>query len=141
MALTAAKNYDTALLDAVSAYLNSNLDETIYCEFPEEFESADGTFFLLLLALYGLCRLGKLWQDNLITKILALGLRQVPEEPCLFTTSQLAEIADTLDPNLSTAIRANVTSTSADEHIVQVIIFFYVNDIVMICSPNEASHK
>jgi hypothetical protein len=139
MALTTAKNCDTAQLDAVSAYLNSNLDETIYCEFPEGFESADGTFLLLFLALYRLRCSGKLWQDNLTRKMLALGLRQVPEEPCLFTTSQSAEIVDTLNPNLSTAIRANVASTGADEHIVQVIIFFYVDDIVMICSPNEAS--
>jgi hypothetical protein len=118
MALTTAKNCETAQLDAVSANLKSNLDETIYCEFPEGFKSVDGTFLLLLLALYGLRRSRKLWQDNLTTKMLALGLRQVPEVPCLFTTSQSAEIVDTLDPNLSTAIRANVASTGTDEHIV-----------------------
>jgi hypothetical protein len=141
MALTTAKSCDTAQLDVVSAYLNSNPDETVYCEFPEGFESADGAFLLLFLALYELRCSEKLWQDNLTRKMLALGIGQVPDEPCLFTTSQSAEIVDTVNPNLSTAIRRNVASTGADEHIVQVIIFFYVDDIIMICSPNEASHK
>jgi hypothetical protein len=35
MASTAAKNCDTAYLDTVSVYLNSNLNEIIYCEFPK----------------------------------------------------------------------------------------------------------
>jgi hypothetical protein len=53
MALVAAFDLETAQLDSVNAFLNSVLDEIVYCEFPEGFEES-GNCLLLKRALYGL---------------------------------------------------------------------------------------
>ena len=53
MAVTAAFDLETRHLDAVNAFLNSSLDETIYCYFPDGFKQL-GHCLLLLKALYGL---------------------------------------------------------------------------------------
>jgi hypothetical protein len=38
MALTAALDLDTYQLDAVTAFLNAEHDEIIYCQYPERFK-------------------------------------------------------------------------------------------------------
>jgi hypothetical protein len=38
MAFTAALDLDTCQLDAVTAFLNAELDEIIYCQYPEGFK-------------------------------------------------------------------------------------------------------
>ena len=38
MAITAAFNLETRQLDAVNAFINSALDETVYVEFPDGFK-------------------------------------------------------------------------------------------------------
>ena len=88
MALTAAFDLDTCHLDSVNAFLNSLLDETVYCEFPEGFEEP-GHCMLLLRALYGLRRAPKLWQDELSNTLKELGLQPIPEEPCVFTNGRV----------------------------------------------------
>ena len=55
MAITAARNLEAFQLDAVNAFTNSELDETVYCAFPDGFQQ-DGKCLLLLRALYGLRR-------------------------------------------------------------------------------------
>jgi hypothetical protein len=55
MAITAAYGLEAYQLDAVNAFTNSQLDETVYCTFPEGFDQL-GSCLLLLRALYGLRR-------------------------------------------------------------------------------------
>ena len=64
MALVAAFDLETAQLDSVNAFLNSVLDEVVYCEFPEGFEES-GNCLLLKRTLYGLRRSPLLWQKEL----------------------------------------------------------------------------
>src|SRR5204863_8455012 len=76
MAVTAAFDLETRHLDAVNAFLNSSLDETIYCHFPDGFKQLERCL-LLLKALYGLCRSPLLWLNSLSTLLLNLELRKV----------------------------------------------------------------
>jgi hypothetical protein len=55
MAITAAYDLEAYQLDAINAFINSKLDETVYCMFPEGFDQS-GSCLLLLRALYGLRR-------------------------------------------------------------------------------------
>ena len=47
MAVTAAFDLEAYQLDTISAFMNSDLDEVVYCEYPEGFER-DGYCLLLL---------------------------------------------------------------------------------------------
>src|SRR6266480_2987702 len=84
LALTAAYDLDTWYADVTNAFLNSILDETVYCKFPDGF-SQPGKFLRLLHALYSLRQAPRLWQQEFISTLKGLGLQQILEEPCLFT--------------------------------------------------------
>ena len=60
MAIAAAHDLETMQFDAINAFTNSDLDETVYIEFPDGFGTA-GMCLLLLKALYGLKRSPLLW--------------------------------------------------------------------------------
>jgi len=95
-------------LDAVNAFTNSELDETVYCVFPDGFQQ-DGKCLLLLRALYGLRRSPLLWLREFSTTLHNLGLNEVSGQPCLFATDD------------------------------GILVFFYVDDIVLLCRPEDLS--
>ena len=107
MALTAAFGLTAEQLDAVNAFLNADLDEEVFCWFPEGFEGDTNSCLQLLRALYGLRRSPLLWLQKLMATLLDLGLRNIPGEPCLFTNDDA------------------------------VILFFYVDDIVLLYHPTK----
>jgi hypothetical protein len=51
MTIIAVYNLEAFQLNAVNAFTNSSLDETVYCAFPDGFQQ-DGNCLLLLRALY-----------------------------------------------------------------------------------------
>jgi len=104
MAITAAYDLEAYQLDAFNAFINSQLDETVHCTFPEGFDQP-GRCLLLLRALYGLCRSPLLWLQEFSATLRELGLREVAGEPCLFVNNE------------------------------GIIIFFYVDDIVILYRP------
>ena len=55
MAIAAAHDLETMQFDAINAFMNSDLDETVYIKFPDGFGTA-GMCLLLLKVLYGLKR-------------------------------------------------------------------------------------
>ena len=83
IAMTAAYDLETYHLDAVNAFVNSQLDETVFCKFLDGFEQPDSCL-LLLRALYGLRRSPLLWLLELSATLKELGLQEVAGEPCLF---------------------------------------------------------
>lgn len=83
MAVTAAYDLEAHHLDAVNAFVNSQLDETVHCAFPDGF-SQSSSCLLLLRALYGLRRSPLLWLQEFSTTLRELGLCEVDGEPCLF---------------------------------------------------------
>jgi hypothetical protein len=86
MAITAAFDLEVYQLDPVNSFINSQLDETVYCTFPEGFDQP-GSCLLLLRALYGLRRSPLLWLQEFSATLRELGLREIAEEPCLFVNS------------------------------------------------------
>ena len=109
MAIIAAFGLHAIQLDAVNAFTNSKVDETVYCQCPEGFEQAE-LCLLLLLALYGLRRSPLLWLKEFSSTLIQLGLHQVPEEPCLYTNGKI-------------------------------IVFFYVDDIVILGQDLDLIHQ
>ena len=88
MAIAAVFDLETLQLDVQNAFVHSKLDEEVYCENPEGFNT-HGYCIQLQKALYGLCRAPRLWQQNLTKKLLDLELRQIAEEPCVFVNDFL----------------------------------------------------
>lgn len=83
MAIVAAFNLETWQCDAVNAFANSLIDETVYIEFPDGFRQK-GRCLLLRRALYGLRRSPLLWLNEFSTTLTSLGLTAVNGESCLF---------------------------------------------------------
>jgi hypothetical protein len=82
-ALVAAYDLDLRQRDAVNAFLNSKLRTPIYTRLPEGF-SKPGRCWKLQRALYGLRISPRLWQQDAAAVLRSLGLRQIPEDPCVF---------------------------------------------------------
>jgi hypothetical protein len=61
LALTAAFDLNTWYADIINAFLNSLLDEDVYCKLLDGF-TQPGKCIKLLRALYGLRRAPRLWQ-------------------------------------------------------------------------------
>ena len=89
MAIAAAFNLEIFQYDAVNAFLNSKLNEEIFCQCPEGFER-HGKCWTLIRALYGLKQSPLLWYKDLTSALEDLGLQAVPGVNCLFTNSYLS---------------------------------------------------
>ena len=88
MAISAAFDLEAHQFDAVNAFVNSDLDEEIYCQPPEGYQRPDSTW-LLLRALYGLKQSPLLWYRDFTTALEDLGLQPVPGVNCLFANDFL----------------------------------------------------
>jgi hypothetical protein len=97
--------------DATNAFLNARINRLVYVHTPEGFTDQLGKLLILKRALYGLKDAPTLWYKELTKSLTAIGLRQVPNTPCLFINNDL-------------------------------IVFFYVDDIVVLVHPSKlAAHK
>ncbi len=75
-ALAAFYNWFIEHLDAVAAYLNSNIDVLLYVELPNGYREA-GKVALLRKTIYGLKKSARQWNKNLSTKLLRAGLTRL----------------------------------------------------------------
>ena len=85
-ALSVHYGYDLGNSDITTAYLNSDLAETvedIYVELPDGFRQK-GKVGRLLKGLYGLKQAGRLWHQRLVGWLLERGFTQCLSDPCLF---------------------------------------------------------
>ncbi|KAI0992278.1 hypothetical protein K3495_g15908, partial [Podosphaera aphanis] len=82
ISLLAVFDMEIVSLDAVNAFLNSKLDETVVCCLPPGYE-IEGKEILLKRALYGLPRSPLLWANTVETELQKLGFRKVPGVDCL----------------------------------------------------------
>jgi hypothetical protein len=82
MAITAKFDLETQQMDAVNAFVNCPLDETVFMKFPPGYEKPNKVL-RLRKALYGLRRSPLLWQKELTKTFKELGFREVPQEPCV----------------------------------------------------------
>lgn len=74
-------------VDFVTAFLNGVLEEEVYVEIPEGFESHGdrNKVWKLNKALYGLDNASKVWNDTLEDFFSSIGMRQLSSCPCIFT--------------------------------------------------------
>ena len=85
LAYAASKDLEIHQLDAVAAYLNSDLTEEIYLSPPDGIPSTPGKVWRLKKALYSLKQAGLEWYSTLRTHIQSLGYAQSGHDPCLYT--------------------------------------------------------
>jgi hypothetical protein len=91
MAICAIFNLDAYQHDAINAFVNSLLDEEVYVHMPDGYEMP-GRCWRLLKALYGLRRSPRLWQLEFGSWLRSMGFKQVPEDPCVYTTEHIIVI-------------------------------------------------
>ncbi|KAI0992100.1 hypothetical protein K3495_g16086, partial [Podosphaera aphanis] len=95
MAVTAAYDLETRQFDAVNAFVNAPIRDTIYCPTPRGFErERNGIKQILSLkkALYGFKFSALYWYDELIQFLMEQGLFQVPGVNCMVTNDWLTLI-------------------------------------------------
>ena len=80
----ASCNLEIHHLNAVSAYLNSDLHEEIYLRPPDGIPLKPGTVWLLKKALYGQMQAGLEWFKTLWNHIKSIGYSQSGYNPCLY---------------------------------------------------------
>lgn len=86
VAVAAAKGWSIEQMDAIAAFLNSDLQEEIYLELPEGYdeERANRKVAKLKKALYGLKQSARCWSDEVKDKFTAMNLIQNPHDACLW---------------------------------------------------------
>ncbi|KAJ5124630.1 uncharacterized protein N7515_008455 [Penicillium bovifimosum] len=88
IAIITTFDLDTFQMDAVNAFLNSRLDNEVYCQYPAGIGS-NGKHLRLRRALYGLRIAGKRWETDIRTMLISLGFKPCPEDPCLYSDDKM----------------------------------------------------
>lgn len=90
MAIAAARDYELHQMDAVTAFLNSSLDEEVYMEVPDGLKQpGEPMVCRLRKSLYGLKQAPRCWMTTLTTWLTAYGFRQSVADPCLYSKQGL----------------------------------------------------
>ncbi len=84
LAYAAAHDLEIHQLDAVAAYLNSDLTEEIYLRPPDGVPTSPNMVWHLKKALYGLKQAGLEWYRTLQSHIKSIGYAQSGYDPCLY---------------------------------------------------------
>jgi hypothetical protein len=88
MVMAATLNLKTTQIDFSNAFVQADLQESVYIELPTRFrsptESAGDYVLKLNKSLYGLCQAPKSWFDKLSTELHDLGFSPSPNDPCMF---------------------------------------------------------
>jgi hypothetical protein len=79
---------ETFQIDAVNAFLNSRLDQDVFCRFPPGLGST-GRILKLKKAVYSLRISSKKWEDNIRKVLTTVGLRPYLEDPALYTNGYM----------------------------------------------------
>jgi hypothetical protein len=87
IALAAEKDLVIRHIDVKTAFLNGDLDETIYMEQPEFFVQGGNEHKVCKLkrSLYGLKQAARCWNQKIHVKILSMGFTQSRYDECIYT--------------------------------------------------------
>ncbi|KAK1912880.1 hypothetical protein P3342_004816 [Pyrenophora teres f. teres] len=89
MALACAFNLKAMQYDVPNAFLNANMDRTLYVRTPDGFQDRYGPNLRLLRALYGLKEAPRLWAIHFQESLRKLGLHPVQGFPCLWMNNRI----------------------------------------------------
>jgi hypothetical protein len=78
-------------MDAVNAFLNSSLNEEVYCRYPPGLGKRS-MVLRLRKAVYGLRIAGKRWEDDIKEMLLSLRFKPCPDDPALYTDNRMVII-------------------------------------------------
>ena len=86
LALVAMYDYELAQADAITAFLNSSLDEKLYMKQPEGFEAKgkEDKVCLLVKSIYGLKQAGRNWYLQLCDHLHSLGFESNISDICVW---------------------------------------------------------
>ena len=107
MGIAAVFDLDAESMDAINAFLNSRLNKPVYAYLPDGYKVPDHVA-QINLAMYGLARAPKEWYNTNTEALKEAGFTVIPEAPCIWTHPDR-----------------------------QVIIFFYVDDFVIMGRKNK----
>ena len=90
LSLASKFNLNVNHLDVSSAFLNGNLDETVFMKQPENFIVDGKSSYVCHLkkAIYGLKQSSKCWHDSFSKFIQQLGFHQVHSDACIYVMKQ-----------------------------------------------------
>lgn len=89
MALAASKGLKIHQMDAVTAFLQGEIEEDIYLEQPDGFNDGTGKVCKLKRAIYGLKQAGRQWNKKLDRELKNIGLIQSDMDPCIYHLTNL----------------------------------------------------
>lgn len=86
IAIAVLNGWEVHQMDAVTTFLNSDLNETIYVEHPQGYveEGQENQVCKLLKSLYGLKQAPKYWQDYVQTFLVSIGFSQCEIDHCVY---------------------------------------------------------
>lgn len=86
IAIAAINGWEVHQMDAVTAFLYSDLSEVIFVEQPEGYveEGQEGKVCMLLKSLYGLKQAPKYWQDDVQEYLISIGFKQCEIDHCVY---------------------------------------------------------
>lgn len=93
LAVAAKLGLRVTQLDAVTAFLNGNLEEEIYLQQPEKFNNGLGKFCRLRKSLYGLKQASRFWNKTINAEFKKIGLERARNDQCIYYRFQVAEHA------------------------------------------------
>lgn len=83
-AMAAKHDLSVHQLDAVTAFLNGELQEEVFMKQPEGYDDNSGRVCRLLKSLYGLKQASKVWNDKLNEALISLGLNRSEVDQCIY---------------------------------------------------------
>lgn len=83
-ALAVKKGLQIHQMDAITAYLHGEIQESIFMEQPEGFSDGSKRVCKLNRAIYGLKQAGMLWNAKLDAALLSFGLQKSKLDPCIY---------------------------------------------------------
>jgi transposase InsO family protein len=86
-ALAVRKQMKIHQMDAVTAFLQGDVDKEIFIRQPEGFNDGSGRVCKLKKAIYGLKQSGRMWNMKLDSILKKLGFTQCKMDPCIYYTN------------------------------------------------------
>lgn len=84
LAIAAITDMEMVQFDVKTAFLNGNLEETIYMEVPEGIEHKPNQVCQLKKSLYGLKQASRAWNSKFVHFLKSCGFEQSKADPCVF---------------------------------------------------------
>lgn len=89
IALAAQRGLRIDQMDAITAYLQGDLDESIYTQQPDGFDDGTGRVCHLRKAMYGLKQSGRQWNKCLDAALRSFDLIKSKSDPCVYFTKDV----------------------------------------------------